>query len=168
MRRYSEAVKADVRRRMSPPLRQSVARISEELGILVITLYKWRKTWRLQGEVVPLTEKEPEGWSAADKFTVVLEEAGLNSIELSAYCLERGLFPEQVSRWRQAATVANQKPVLTLKEQKELEKLRAQDQREIKALKKELQRKEKAMAEMAALLVLRKKWEAFCSEDAEG
>jgi len=24
------------------------------------------------------------------------------------------------------------------------------------------------MAEMAALLVLRKKWEAFCSEDAEG
>ena len=49
MRRYSEAVKADVRRRMSPPMRQSVARISEELGIHVMTLYKWRKTWRLQG-----------------------------------------------------------------------------------------------------------------------
>ncbi|WP_432785352.1 transposase [Cyanobium sp. BSA11S] len=63
MRRYSEAVKADVRRRMSPPHRQSVARISEELGIHVITLYKWRKTWRLQGEVVPASEKEPEGWS---------------------------------------------------------------------------------------------------------
>ena len=39
---------------------------------------------------------------------------------------------------------------------------------EIKALKKELQRKEKALAEAAALLVLRKKWEAFCSEDEEG
>ena len=51
MRRYSEAVKADVRRRMSPPQRQSVARISEELGIHVVTLYNWRKTWRLQGEV---------------------------------------------------------------------------------------------------------------------
>jgi transposase len=62
MRRYSEAVKADVRRRMSPPQRQSVVRISEELGIHVITLYKWRKTWRLQGEVVPASEKEPEGW----------------------------------------------------------------------------------------------------------
>jgi len=58
--------------------------------------------------------------------------------------------------------------VLTLKEKKELEKLRAQDQRKIKALKKELQRKEKAMAEMAGLLVLRKKCEAFCSEEAEG
>ena len=33
MRRYSEFVKADVRRRMSPPHSQSVARISEELGI---------------------------------------------------------------------------------------------------------------------------------------
>ena len=168
MRRYSEAVKADVRRRMSPPRRQSVVRISEELGIHVITLYKWRKAWRLQGEVVPASEKEPEGWSAADKFTVVLETAGLNATELSAYCRERGLFPEQVSRWRQAAQDANAKPVLTMAEQKELERLRAKDQREIKALKKELQRKEKALAEMAALLVLRKKWEAFCSEDAEG
>jgi transposase len=168
MRRYSEAVKADVRRRMHPPHRQSVARISEELGIHVMTLYKWRKAWRLQGEVVPASEKEPEGWNAADKFTVVLESAGLNSTELSAYCRERGLFPEQVSRWRQTAQDANAKPVLTMAEQKELEKLRAQDQRQIKALKKELQRKEKAMAEMAALLVLQKKWDAFCSEDAEG
>ena len=156
MRRYSEAVKADVRRRMSPPHRQSVARISEEQGIHLATLYNWRKAWRLQGEVVPSSEKEPEGWSAADKFTVVLESSGLNATELSANCRERGLFPEQVERWRQAAQDANAKPVLTMAEQKELEKLRAQDQREIKALRKELQRKEKAMAEMAALLVLQK------------
>jgi hypothetical protein len=40
MRRYSEVVRADVRRRMSLPHRQSVARISEGLGIHVITLYK--------------------------------------------------------------------------------------------------------------------------------
>ena len=57
MRRYSEAVKADVRRRMRPPMRQSVAQISAELGIHVVTLYNWRKTWRLQSEMVPNTEK---------------------------------------------------------------------------------------------------------------
>jgi len=114
MRRYSEAVKADVRRRTSPPHRQSVAWISEELGILVATLYNWRKAWRLQGEVVPACEKDPDGWSTADKFTVVLETAGLNATELSAYCRERGLYPEQVERWRQAALDANEKPVLTL------------------------------------------------------
>jgi len=85
MRSYSEAVKADVRRRMSPPHRQSVAEIAQELGIHVITLYKWRKTWRFEGEVVPASEKDPEGWGAADKFTVVLETAGLNATELSAY-----------------------------------------------------------------------------------
>jgi transposase len=100
----------------------------------VITLYKWRKAWRLQGEVLPASEKDPEGWSATDKFTVFLETAGLNATELSAYCRERGLFPEQVVRWRQASQDANDKSVLTLKEQRELEKLCAQDQREIKRL----------------------------------
>jgi transposase len=46
MRRYSEAVKADVRRRMSPPMQQSGGRISEGLGIQVVTLYNLRKAWR--------------------------------------------------------------------------------------------------------------------------
>ncbi len=167
MRRYSEAVKADVRRRMSPPQRQSVAQISAELGIHVVTLYNWRKSWRLQGEVVPASEKDPEGWGATDKFTVVLETAGLNATELSAYCRERGLYPQQVERWRQASQDANDKPVLTLKEQKELERLRAQDQREIKRLKQELRRKEKALAEAAALLIASKKIQAFWGEDGD-
>jgi hypothetical protein len=39
MRRYSEAVRADVRRWMNPPHRQSMAQISAELGIHVVTLY---------------------------------------------------------------------------------------------------------------------------------
>jgi transposase-like protein len=167
MRRYSESVRADVRKRMSPPQRQSVAQISAELGIHVVTLYNWRKAWRLQGKVVPASEKDPEGWSATDKFTVVLETAGLNATELSAYCRERGLYPEQVERWRQASQDANEKPVLTLREQKELEKLRAQDQREIKRLKQELRRKEKALAEAAALLIASKKIQAFWGEDGD-
>jgi len=164
---YSETFKADVRRRMSPPHRQSLVQISQELGVHVVTLYKWRKAWRLQGDVVPASQKDPEGWGAADKFTVVLETAGFNETELSAYCRERGLYPEQVERWRQASQDANQKPVLTLKEQKELEKLRAQDQREIKRLKQELRRKEKALAEAAALLIAAKKIQAFWGEDGD-
>jgi transposase-like protein len=83
-------------RRSRPPHRQSVARISEEPGIQLATLYNWRETWRLQVEVVPASEKEPEGWGAADKFTDVLESSVLSSTELCAYCRERGLFPEQV------------------------------------------------------------------------
>jgi transposase len=147
--------------------RYSEAQISTELGIHVVTLYSWRKAWRLQGEVVPASEKDPEGWGATDKFTVVLETAGLNATELSAYCRERGLYPAQVERWRQASQDANQKPVLTLKEQKELERLRAQDQKEIKRLKQELRRKEKALAEAAALLIASKKIQAFWGEDGD-
>jgi len=57
--------------------------------------------------VVPASQKDPEGCGPADKFTVVLETAGLDTTELSGYCRQRGLFPEQVDRWRQAAQDAN-------------------------------------------------------------
>ena len=152
MRRYRKAVKADVRRRVAPSHRQSVAEISQGLGIHVITLYKWRKTWRLQDEVVPASQKDPEGWGSGDKFTDVLETTGLNATELAAYCRERGLFPEQVDRWRQAAHDANAQPLLTMAEQKDLEKHHQADQREIKQLQQELSRMDKALAEAAALL----------------
>jgi len=81
---YSEAVKADLMMRMSPLHRQSVAQISARLGIHIVTPYNWRKAWWLQGEVVPASENDPDGWSAVDNFTVVLETAGLNATELSA------------------------------------------------------------------------------------
>jgi len=116
---------------------------------------------------VPASEKNPEGWTATDKFTVVLETAGLNVTELSAYCRERGLFPDQVQRCRQASQDANDKPMFTLNEQKELEKLRAQDQREIKRLKHELRCKEKALAEAAALLMAAKMIQVFWGEDGD-
>jgi hypothetical protein len=148
-------------------MRQSVAQISAELSIHVVTLNNWRKARRLQGDVVPASEKGPEGWGATDKFMVVLETAGLNATELSAYCREWGLYPEQLERWRQATQGANEKPVLTLKEQKKLERLLAQDQKEIKWLKQELRRKEKALAEAAALLIASKKIQAFWGEDGD-
>jgi len=167
MRCYSETVKTDLRRRMSPPTRQSVAQISKELGIHLATLYAWRKAWRLQGEVVPASEKAPETWSTADKFTVVLESAGLNATELGAFCRERGLYPEQVDRWRQAAQDANANSMLTMTDQKDLEKRHQQDQREIKRLQQELRRKDKALAEAAALLMASKKIQAYWGEDGE-
>jgi transposase-like protein len=45
---------------MSPPHRQSVAQIFQELGIHQATLYNWRKSWQLQEEVVPASEKDPD------------------------------------------------------------------------------------------------------------
>jgi hypothetical protein len=149
MRRYSEAIKADARKRMRPLQRKSVAQISAELGIHLVSLCNWSKDWRLHEEVVPASEKDTEDWGATDKFTVVLETVGLNATELRTYCRERDLYPE---------------PVLSLKEQKKLERLRAQDQKEIKRLMQEHRRKEKGLAEAAALLIVSKKIQAFWGE----
>jgi len=98
----------------------------------LMTAYSWDVHVEV-GDVVPASEKQPEGWRTADKFTVVVERAGFNATELSSYCRERGLFTEQVDRWRQTTQEANANAVPTMAEQKELEKLCAQDQREIKA-----------------------------------
>ena len=103
------------------------------------------------------SEKDLEGCGATDKFRVVVETAGLNATEYSAYCRERGLFPEQLERWPQAPQDANEKPVLTFKEQKDLEMLHTHDQCEIKRLKQELRRMEKDLAETAALLLAAKR-----------
>jgi transposase-like protein len=65
MRRYSEAFQADLRKRLSTPDRQSVAQISQELGIYWAKIHNWRKLSQLQGEMVPASEKDPGGWMAA-------------------------------------------------------------------------------------------------------
>jgi transposase len=66
MRNYSEAVKADMSRRMSPPHRQSVARISEELGIHVDHPLQLEEDLAVAERGGPASEKNPDGWSAAD------------------------------------------------------------------------------------------------------
>ena len=96
---------------------------------------------------------------------MVLETAGLNAAELGGYCRERRLFPEQVDRWRQAAQDANAQPLLTMADQKDLQKRHQEDLREVKRLRQELRRKDKALAEAAALLIASKKIQAYWGED---
>jgi len=43
------AFKTDVKRWMSEPKQQSVAQVSKEVEIHIVTLCTWRKAWRLQG-----------------------------------------------------------------------------------------------------------------------
>ena len=56
MWRYSETVKVDIRKPMKPPPRQILARISEESGIPMCTLYALRKGCPLEGEVAGFAE----------------------------------------------------------------------------------------------------------------
>ncbi len=91
-----------------PPSNRSVRALSEETGITVMTLYAWRKQARAAGVVMPGDGKNPEGWSSAEKFRVVLECASLSELELAQYCRRKGLYLEQIAAWREACEQANE------------------------------------------------------------
>jgi len=132
--------------------------VARGAGISDVTLYTWRKQARDRGEVVPGSRKSPEQWSAEAKFAVVVETAALSEVELSEYCRKKGLFPEQVKAWKQ--TCLDSQRAAAKCSPAEREETR-RDKKRIRSLEKELHRKERALAEAAALLVLRKKLDAF-------
>ncbi|MDZ7803166.1 IS3 family transposase [Thiohalophilus sp.] len=156
MPRYSEERKAAVLNKLLPPHNRSIPEVAGEEGISEGTLYNWRQQAKEQGAPVPGSGKQSEDWSAAAKFAVVVETASLSEAQLSAYCREKGLYPEQVKAWK--AACVNGAVTDAERRQQEREQSRRDKQR-IKALEKELRRKEKALAETAALLALRKKFE---------
>lgn len=110
---------------------------------------------------MPGNGKNAVVWSSTDKFGVVLETARMNEAELAEYCRSKGLFVEQVTDWREACQQANAAPA---ERNRELREQGKSDRKEIKQLKKDLQRKEKALAEAAALIILRKKAQAIWGE----
>ena len=100
---YNEEFKEQAVRRLMPPNAQSVAQVSRDIGVSDVTLYNWRNQYRDRGNAVPADPSNPENWSGKNKLAVVIETAALNEEELSAYCREKGLYVEQVQRWREAA-----------------------------------------------------------------
>jgi transposase len=161
MKQYPEERKQAVLRRMMPPENTPVRALSGETGISDVTLYHWRKQARSGGIVVPGDRRNPEQWSPEDKFAVVLETTALNETELAEYYRKKGLYAEQILAWKEICMQAN----ATAAEQTRAAKDQARSaKKEIKELKRDLRHKEKALAETAALLVLRKKMNAIWGE----
>lgn len=158
---YPTERKEAVLEKMLPPNNKSIPEIAKEEGISEATLYNWRKAARAEGHLMPDGDTSPAGWHSADKFAAVLETAAMNEAELSAYCREKGLYPAQISQWRSACEKAND---WDRSQTQQLKAHRRADDKQIQALKRELRKKEKALAETAALLVLRKKAEAIWGE----
>jgi transposase len=163
MSRYSAERKAAVIRKMLPPLSLSVAELVRQEGITDVTLYHWRQQAIAGGEQVPRKDNAGQELSAEGKFAVVVETTPLSEVELSRYCREKGLYPEQVKDWRRACIEGQQ--AVRRRQQAEGAQTRA-DKRRIRELERELQRKEKALAEAAALLILRKKMNALWGDEA--
>ena len=159
MPRYSLERKEAVLKKLLPPENQSVPEVSEAEGISQGTLYNWLSQIRDGGGAVPGSRaSNAEQWSSETKLAVVLETQPLNEAEKSEYCRQKGVYPEQVERWRLACLsgMSNKEPSSEpLKEARN----------EIKRLKRKVERKDRALAESAALLVLSKKFQALWEEE---
>jgi transposase-like protein len=146
---YSRAVKVSILRRVLPPNNEGISKVSEEMGITDQTIRNWVKAASRDG--VKLEESTPRFMSAQEKYLLIKEAASIPATDKGVFLRERGLHSEHLTLWDQELRdIMNNKQELKNKEVKELKK-RVHD------LEKELHRKEKALAETAALLVLKKK-----------
>jgi len=161
---YSVERRESVLKKMLPPNNVSIAALAKAEGISDATLYLWRKQARDQGRLMPDTDTTANGWSSRDKFAAVMETAAMSETDVAAYCREKGIYPEQLWQWRTACEQANDWSQVS---EKKLKEATQSERKKNKQLQKELARKEKALAEAAALLVLRKKYNALF-EDPEG
>ena len=161
---YSVERKEAVLKKMLPPNNQPIAVLANEEGISDATLYNWRQQARNEGKLMPDADNTPAGWTSKDKFAAVMETAPMGEAEKAAYCRQRGLYPEQLADWRRACERANDWNQTTEKQLKEATRT---DRKKVRALEKELARKEKALAEAAALLVLRKKLNAMFEDHGD-
>ena len=149
-----------------PPTNKSVNQLAAETGVSEHTLYAWKRAAKSAGIAAPAGESSSERWSSEDKFLIVLETVTMNQAELAAYCREKGLYVEQVEAWKDFCINANGG---VAEQSKSLQKNLKEKEKEVevKQSNKELRRKEAALAETAALLVLRKKAQAAWGDHEE-
>ncbi|MFJ8067319.1 transposase [Psychrobacillus sp. NPDC096426] len=162
--RYTQERKVEIIGRMMPPNNEAVAKISKEEGISEVTLYKWRKEARVAGTATPGNGQTSDKWNSQDKFLIVMETFAMNELELAEYCRKKGLYREQIEAWKSVCLQANGQ---AFDQSKQLNVQLKEEQKRAKALEKDLQKKEKALAEAAALLLLRKKAQAIWGDDAD-
>lgn len=160
--KYSDERREAVLAKLLPPHHQTITEVADAEGISAATLYNWRRQARDAGRLLPEQADTPEGWRSADKFNAVVETAALSEAELAEYCRARGLYPEQIRRWRASCEQANDRD--QDRSQSEQETIKAERKRS-KQLERDLKRKESALAETAALLTLRKKAAAIWGEE---
>lgn len=158
---YSRSIKIGVLKRVLPPESKSIRGTSRQFGISEQTIRNWIKQKKdgifdtVQGD------KSLRYLSSKEKYQLLMESARIPEEKLGEFLRERGLHSEHLKLWDQEL-----REMVTKKEDKKDKKLRELIKRN-KELEKELARKEKALAETAALLVLKKKLETLLGEDGD-
>ena len=99
-----------------------------------------------------MSPERPEDWSPEQKLKTVIEAASVSEDQLGAFLRSRGIHETHLQQWRLQMLNGLGKTIVYKKTKRS-----GADTRKIRSLEKDLKRKEKALAETAALLVLKKK-----------
>lgn len=160
---YSEMFKRKMVQCLSGPEPVSATALSKQVDVPQATLSKWLRQAGAGGayvfpndpnhapQVNTMAPRRPQDWPAEEKLKTVLEAQGLGDEALGAFLRRRGLHEAHLERWRQQMIEGLQKPPAKKSPS------HPGDLKRIRALEQELRRKDKALAETAALLVLKKK-----------
>src|SRR5665647_177162 len=138
MKHYSKELKDSIIARLLPPINAKAADLHKETGIPEGTMASWLHEFRKSNPRQPQT-KVLNQCGADIKLAVIIETASLNETELAEYCRARGVYPEEIAKWKasfikSASTQPNRVD----------HDLLLQEQKKNQQLQKELNRKEKA------------------------
>jgi len=161
MATYNEDFKDKLVKLMLPPENKSIKELVDEYHAHEQTLYKCRKKAKAKGTVYQDNAGSKQKYSKEMQLQIIIETSPLNNHELSEYCRRKDIYAEEIEAWKQAFITGE------TDEESKVKKELKDSQAELKLTKKELDRKEKALAEAAALLVLKKKMQAIWSSDEE-
>lgn len=165
---YTDSIKARMIRRMMGPNAVSQNALAQETGIPQTTLSRWlRRTGSFHemdekepdppsATAKPPASRRPEDWSPEEKLQVMAEAEHIDEDQLGEFLRRKGVHREQLDEWRQTVREA-------LNKKAHSHGIMAA--RRIRELEREVRRKDKALAETAALLVLRKKAEALWGDE---
>jgi transposase-like protein len=141
---------------------QSATSLGKEVGIPQSTLSRWLRergsvAWSTGGQ---MRGGKAESWSAEEKLAALLEFERLSEEERGKFLRAQGLHEAHLARGKKEFVEGLKiKPFVGGKNDPQ--------RKRIAALEKELRRKEAALAEAAALLVLKKKADAIWGERGE-
>lgn len=161
---YSAKFKQKMIEKMTGPGARSATSLSKEVGVTQATLSRWL----VQAKLDPVSKKKERGGgrrrSPEEKVRIVMEAAGVGENELGAFLRREGLHEADLERFREEVQLAATEGLRAKRRRRGL----SPAEKELRSVRKELARKEKALAEAAALLVLRGKVRAFLSAEEEG
>jgi len=150
--------------KMLAPNAKTIAELARESGISDSTLYSWKSRASTVGAMNPPKKpSRPDDWTLDEKVQALAEASSLTNEEFGAFLRRKGLHEADVQRWRRQIEDAFRKGSAGAGKARG----NTAEARRIRELEKELRRKDKALAEAAALLVLKKKAQAIWGDEDE-